>query len=1381
MEVKVLSSKLVKPRLNNAPSPATDEYHPSAIIYASPPAPSRRPSRSLATALAEYRALRRPARRGPRRAPAVLLNDRGARLVEADSGWTPTSSTWPPPSPPRGAPPLHPDSRTWSSTRWMCSSSSPVPVRLHRPSGHVPTTNFLVAWGPRHQRPPHGPPPRPPPRRALQAPRLPTRSTASPAPGDDDDEKQHSHAGEGAENNIVIHKAHFTKDFIATLTWQGVGGSWSRSGPPVADHDAGRGLSPEAGPPRRVLRQPRARAFPTATVADLLGRPLKHAAQVIHDEVARVDGGYFRSFVDFASSGAVEKEGLEPSAVCKDLADVPVLRVDFGTGSPAYFMPSYFPTEGIAVPPVDAFVPVFEHNLQDFRSAATPRMIESLLALRFMVVEGMERDGRLVIWLRRARRRLVWDDARTGCVPTKYQLRHGAVGGYDSPVSHTIQVEVGAPPLRGRTASNNRRSRSCRVAGPPPSFGVAQLLGQLAPAARAPLDAYFVPVSTRNNEAAAVTASRTSLSNQDHRDRDPSPHPRGTVQSRGNYLELECLRRPAANLGHVLHSNGFRADRRGNPGGSSIRDRHDVMAADIQRKFAVSPPPNPHGRPRRCLALAAAAGRGRRRGFPCAREGLLQERDAENCGVKVASASMPLLPPPFSAHGSSRRRATDSPCHGHSPCSVPPTKTTRAAGRRRPPGTETSYRTRTRACDGEEAAYETRASKGDRAIEEAARTIIRTQLLLTATIMYARIPRVVVYWSDRRCTSSAAEPDAPLLDIASQALQMIAVPMRLQEVDERSEQSREYAPQKLDRSSTPRVHSLDEGVASEAYSSGEFRARRTPERRRTKAQRSNRTFILDDFSQTLLSGHPLENPVSINRRHFGAVRGDTLVDASIVTKFEAGASFIFGSWLCTANQEGELQRQLRDEAVASTPPHAQIAPRGFRKTPDSDTISGSYPTRRSTWRPKQIQSRADHDNSAPTKGQDQATCPRLPGGLRITSESRQGSTIRTVTATPRDFATWTARRPVSLWANKLSRGPPEATQEEGSPTPRSNLGSCHDHNPSGVIVHWPGMDPEAALFEANVPITVRDIQPLLPFQEGRELLVTKGNKRTGLKNPGRQSCVLLSEHSDEEVVSDDAPTEEGETDADRELRIERNRNRALRRRFIKKKNLNSEFDKQDIFNSLVFEGFQTTPEINLAKARLEAAAAMVDRLDGGRYASKSKSSQASEQPLRQLRRKNKGHNYTSSNRREEPRPARIHIIQNDARNEIIRIREGRAAIQTVRAAQSPQQRTEEFNKLLKKRSTPWANARSYGKLSASPPRNRKRVETQAIKPVDTVATKTVDLQTEDPTKTAVLGSILTPAQSALVNFLRAKPVSRELIQTKLGCFGNTCIDCFGTT
>jgi hypothetical protein len=120
---------------------------------------------------------------------------------------------------------------------------------------------------------------------------------------------------------------------------------------------------------------------------DQLGRPLKHAAQVIHDEVARVDGSYFRSFVDFATSGAAEKEGLAPGqrhlqgrALCPNVEvdswlTFPFYELDLGTGSPSYSMPSYFPMEGmlflapsyIGDGSVDAFVPVFEHNLEEFK------------------------------------------------------------------------------------------------------------------------------------------------------------------------------------------------------------------------------------------------------------------------------------------------------------------------------------------------------------------------------------------------------------------------------------------------------------------------------------------------------------------------------------------------------------------------------------------------------------------------------------------------------------------------------------------------------------------------------------------------------------------------------------------------------------------------------------------------------------------------------------------------------------------------------------------------------------------------------------------------------------------------------------------------------
>jgi len=126
-------------------------------------------------------------------------------------------------------------------------------------------------------------------------------------------------------------------------------------------------------------------ARPTATAGDLVAMPLRQVVELIRQEVSRIDDGYFRSFIDFATSGAAEKEGLAPSAICKDVLcpnvevdswlTFPFYELDFGTGSPSYFMPSYFPTEGMLflVPSyigdgsVDAFVPVFEHNLEAFK------------------------------------------------------------------------------------------------------------------------------------------------------------------------------------------------------------------------------------------------------------------------------------------------------------------------------------------------------------------------------------------------------------------------------------------------------------------------------------------------------------------------------------------------------------------------------------------------------------------------------------------------------------------------------------------------------------------------------------------------------------------------------------------------------------------------------------------------------------------------------------------------------------------------------------------------------------------------------------------------------------------------------------------------------
>ncbi|PUZ45481.1 hypothetical protein GQ55_8G227200 [Panicum hallii var. hallii] len=126
-------------------------------------------------------------------------------------------------------------------------------------------------------------------------------------------------------------------------------------------------------------------ARPAATAGDLVSRPLRFAAELISQEVARVDDGYFRSFIDFARSGAVEEEGLVPAADAAETAYSPDVEVDsllhapfhdmdFGGGPPFLFMPGYLPVEGSVFVvrsfsgdrSVDAYVPLFSRAMDAF-------------------------------------------------------------------------------------------------------------------------------------------------------------------------------------------------------------------------------------------------------------------------------------------------------------------------------------------------------------------------------------------------------------------------------------------------------------------------------------------------------------------------------------------------------------------------------------------------------------------------------------------------------------------------------------------------------------------------------------------------------------------------------------------------------------------------------------------------------------------------------------------------------------------------------------------------------------------------------------------------------------------------------------------------------
>uniref|UniRef100_A0A0E0B5Z3 Uncharacterized protein n=1 Tax=Oryza glumipatula TaxID=40148 RepID=A0A0E0B5Z3_9ORYZ len=448
MEVKVLSSRLVRPSYPASAAAPEEEFVPSsmfdkvtydmqmAIIYAfRPPGPSVADiEKGLAAVLGVYRLFAgQVVRGGGGELRGVVLNDHGARLVEAcvDGSLADIAPAKPSPVVLRLHPSLEGEIEEVVQvqlTRFACGSLAVGFTANHAVADGHATSDFLVAWG-RAARglavaataaaPPHHHPgmfrPRDPPlvefeHRGVEYYRPPP----PPAAGVDGDvggdhKQQHGHGGEEASHGIVIHKAHFTKDFIARLraaASEGRGRPFSRFETILAHvwrtMTRARGLgNPLQSSTIRISVDGRQRlsapagyfgnlvlwAFPRATVGDLLGRPLKHAAQVIHDAVARADAAYFRSFVDFASSGAVEGEGLAPTAVLKDVLcpdlevdswlTFPFYELDFGGGCPTYFMPSYFPTEGMLflVPSylgdgsVDAFVPVFNHNLEAFKES----------------------------------------------------------------------------------------------------------------------------------------------------------------------------------------------------------------------------------------------------------------------------------------------------------------------------------------------------------------------------------------------------------------------------------------------------------------------------------------------------------------------------------------------------------------------------------------------------------------------------------------------------------------------------------------------------------------------------------------------------------------------------------------------------------------------------------------------------------------------------------------------------------------------------------------------------------------------------------------------------------------------------------------------------
>ncbi|OAY76784.1 Agmatine coumaroyltransferase-2 [Ananas comosus] len=430
MKVVVESSRIIKPAHN------ADHIHPPltitqhiplsvfdkvtfdthiAVIYAfrPPTPPNSMIEEGLAKVLAEYREYAGRFGEDSEGNRVILLNDEGVRFVEASVDTTLSNAMPFKPSP--SLLDFHPSADGVEElllvqlTRFTCGSLV-LGFSSHHiiADGHA-TSNFLVSWGlasrglsisplPLHDRTSLFVPCQPP-QLEFEHRGVEFKSKKS----------RDSNMENPLKNEVVIHKAHFTKEFLSKLK---ATASVGRDQPYTTFQclvahlwrivTKARGLNGCETTHVRIAVDGRRRmipavpdgysgnlvlwAFPRANVRELMKRPLQYAADLIRTEVAKVEDSYLKSFIDFSSSGAVEEEGLMPTADADEMVLCPNLEVDswtrfpfynldFGGGSPYYFVPSYLPVEGLLIllpsfigdGSIDAFVPLFHHNLDSFK------------------------------------------------------------------------------------------------------------------------------------------------------------------------------------------------------------------------------------------------------------------------------------------------------------------------------------------------------------------------------------------------------------------------------------------------------------------------------------------------------------------------------------------------------------------------------------------------------------------------------------------------------------------------------------------------------------------------------------------------------------------------------------------------------------------------------------------------------------------------------------------------------------------------------------------------------------------------------------------------------------------------------------------------------
>ncbi|KAM3370649.1 hypothetical protein ACQJBY_018159 [Aegilops geniculata] len=392
-----------------------------SVIYAfrAPAPPNAVLEAGLARALVDYREWAGRLGVDPNGERAIMLNDAGARFVEATADVALDSVMPLKPTPEVLS--LHPSGDDGPEelmliqvTRCACGSLVVGFTTQHIVSDGRSTGNFFVAWSqatrgaaidpvPVHDRASffH-------PREPLHVEYEHRGVEFKPYKKVYDDVVRGD--GDDEDDEVVVNKVHFSREFISSLKVQASAGAprpcstlqcvvahlW-RSMTKARGLDGGETTSVAIAVDGRARMSPQVPdgytgnvilwARPTTTAGELVARPVKHAVELINREVARINDGYFKSFIDFANSGAVEKERLVATADAAEMVlspnievdswlRIPFYDMDFGGGRPFFFMPSYLPVEGLLIllpsflgdGSVDAYVPLFSRDMNTFKN-----------------------------------------------------------------------------------------------------------------------------------------------------------------------------------------------------------------------------------------------------------------------------------------------------------------------------------------------------------------------------------------------------------------------------------------------------------------------------------------------------------------------------------------------------------------------------------------------------------------------------------------------------------------------------------------------------------------------------------------------------------------------------------------------------------------------------------------------------------------------------------------------------------------------------------------------------------------------------------------------------------------------------------------------------